>query len=51
MRIRWTPPDAAENISDHLKDHHPQYRQPTMRRLYERIQVRLVPFTPEANLV
>src|SRR5262245_12493713 len=40
MRIRWTPPAAADlqNISDYLKHHHPQYRQPTMRRLYERIR-------------
>jgi plasmid stabilization system protein ParE len=36
MRIRWTPPAAADlqSISDYLKDHHPQYRQPTMRKLY-----------------
>jgi addiction module RelE/StbE family toxin len=40
MRIRWTPPAAADlqNISDYLKEHHPQYRQPTLRRLYERIR-------------
>jgi addiction module RelE/StbE family toxin len=40
MRIRWTPPAAADlqNISDYLQDHHPQYRQPTMRRLYERLR-------------
>lgn len=25
-------------ISDYLKDHRPQYRQPTVRRLYERIR-------------
>ncbi|MBK5292630.1 MAG: type II toxin-antitoxin system RelE/ParE family toxin [Acidobacteriia bacterium] len=37
MRIRWTHAAAADlqNISDHLKDHHPQYRQPTIRKLYE----------------
>ena len=31
MRIRWTPPAAADlqNISDYLREHHPQYRQPT----------------------
>ena len=40
MRIRWTPPAAADlqSISDYLKQHHPQYRQPTMRKLYERIR-------------
>jgi plasmid stabilization system protein ParE len=25
-------------ISDYLKEHHPQYRQPTMRRLYQKIR-------------
>ena len=40
MYIRWTPPAAADmqSISDYLKQHHPQYRQPTMRKLYERIR-------------
>jgi len=40
MRIRWTPAAAADlqSISDYLKEHHPQYRQPTMRKLYERIR-------------
>ena len=40
MRIRWTPPAAADmqSISDYLKEHHPQYRQPTMRKLYEKIR-------------
>jgi addiction module RelE/StbE family toxin len=27
-----------QGISDYLKHHHPQYRQPTMRKLYERIR-------------
>jgi toxin ParE1/3/4 len=37
MRIRWTPAAAADlqQISDYLKDHHPHYRQPTMRKLYD----------------
>ena len=37
MRIRWTSAAAADlqHISDYLKDHHPNYRQPTMRKLYE----------------
>jgi toxin ParE1/3/4 len=39
MRIRWTPAAAAdlEHISNYLKDRHPHYRQPTMRKLYEAI--------------
>ncbi len=39
MRIRWTPAAAADlqNISDYLKDHHPRYRDPTMRKLYATI--------------
>jgi len=37
MRIRWTPAATADlqRISDYLKNHHPHYRQPTMRKLYE----------------
>lgn len=40
MRIRWTPAAAAdlEHINNYLKQRHPQYRQPTMRKLYEAIQ-------------
>jgi toxin ParE1/3/4 len=40
MRIRWTPPAVTDlqDISDYLKEHHPQYRQPTMRKLYDRIR-------------
>lgn len=40
MRVRWTPLAAADmqQISDYLKEHHPRYRQPTMRKLYERIR-------------
>jgi toxin ParE1/3/4 len=39
MRIRWTPAAVAdlEFISNYLKDKHPSYRQPTMRKLYEAI--------------
>ena len=39
MRIRWTPAAAAdlEHISNYLKENHPHYRQPTMRKLYEAI--------------
>jgi toxin ParE1/3/4 len=40
MRIRWTPAAAADlqSISDYLKDHHPRYRDPTMRKLYRTIR-------------
>ena len=40
MRIRWTPAAAADlqHISDYLKDNHPTYRQPTMRKLYELVR-------------
>ena len=27
-----------QNISDYLQEHHPQYRDPTMRKLYEKIR-------------
>jgi plasmid stabilization system protein ParE len=40
MRIRWTPAAASDlqHISDCLKDHHPQYRELTMRKMYAAIQ-------------
>ena len=40
MRIRWTPPAAADlqSISEYLKQSHPPYREPTMRKLYQRIR-------------
>jgi addiction module RelE/StbE family toxin len=40
MRIRWTPAAAAdlEHISNYLKENHPDYRQPTLRKLYETIR-------------
>jgi plasmid stabilization system protein ParE len=40
MRIRWTPAAATdlEHINDYLKERHPHYRQPTMRKLYEAVQ-------------
>jgi addiction module RelE/StbE family toxin len=40
MRIRWTPAATADlqHISDYLKEHHPRYRQPTMRKLYEAVR-------------
>lgn len=41
MRIRWTPAAAADlqQISDYLKEHHPQYRKPTLSKLYETIKM------------
>jgi toxin ParE1/3/4 len=40
MRIRWTLAAAADlqNIGDYLKEHHPHYRQPTIRKLFETIR-------------
>lgn len=40
MRIRWTPCAAAdlEHSSHYLKEHHPQYRKPTLRKMYATIQ-------------
>ena len=40
MRISWTPAAAAdlEHISNYLKERHPHYRQPTMRKRYEAIR-------------
>jgi toxin ParE1/3/4 len=40
VRIRWTPAAAAdlEHISEYLKDRHPHYQQPTMRKLYAAIR-------------
>jgi plasmid stabilization system protein ParE len=39
MRIRWTPAAAdLQRINDYLKEHHPRYRQPTLRKLYSAIQ-------------
>src|SRR5258708_12324365 len=40
MRIRWTPAAAVDlqRISDYLRDHHPHYRQATIRKVYAAIQ-------------
>jgi len=40
MRIRWTPAAAADlqQISDYLSQHHPHYRQPTLRKVYAAVQ-------------
>jgi len=41
MSIRWTAAAAAdlEHIDTYLKEHHPRYRQPTIRKLYEGIRL------------
>jgi addiction module RelE/StbE family toxin len=47
MRIRWTPAAAADlqSISDYLKEYHPHYRQPTLRKLYETMRsLRQLPY-------
>jgi toxin ParE1/3/4 len=40
MKIRWTLAAVADlqAISDYLKANHPRYRQPTLRKVYERIR-------------
>jgi toxin ParE1/3/4 len=40
MHLRWTPAAAADmqSISDYLREHRPQYRQPTLRKLYEKLR-------------
>jgi toxin ParE1/3/4 len=40
MRIRWTPAAAADlqSISDYLQEHHPRYRDATVRKLYADIR-------------
>jgi addiction module RelE/StbE family toxin len=40
MRIRWTPAAAADfqSISNYLREHHPRYRQPTMRKIYDTVR-------------
>jgi toxin ParE1/3/4 len=40
MRIRWTPAAAGDlaQISNYLKERHPHYRQPTLRKLYASIR-------------
>ncbi len=39
MRIRWTPGAAADlqHTSNYLKERHPHYQQPTIRKLYEAV--------------
>ena len=39
MHLRLTPAAVADlqHISDYLKEHHPRYRQPTIRKLYDAV--------------
>lgn len=40
MQIRWTQAAAAdlEHISNYLRQHHPRYRQATIRHIYETVR-------------
>ena len=40
MRIRWPPSAVADlrHLSTYLEDHHPDYQQPTLRKMYSAIQ-------------
>jgi toxin ParE1/3/4 len=40
MRIRWTVPaaDDLSNIKDYLQRHYPQFAEPTVRTIYQRIR-------------
>jgi plasmid stabilization system protein ParE len=40
MRIRWTVPSADDlgSIKGYLQEHHPQFAEPTVRTIYQRIQ-------------
>jgi toxin ParE1/3/4 len=54
MRIRWTPAAAAdlEAINDFLAARLPHFRQPTIRKLYERIRsLKSAPFVGRPGTV
>jgi plasmid stabilization system protein ParE len=40
MRIRWTPAAAEDlpRISDYVKEHHPHYREATIRKVYAAVR-------------
>lgn len=40
MRIRWTVPaaDDLEGIKRYLQEHYPQFAEPTVRTIYQRIR-------------
>jgi toxin ParE1/3/4 len=46
MRIRWTIPaaDDLQNIKIYLQQNHPQFAEPTVRRIYD--QIRLLKKSP-----
>jgi len=41
MRIRWTVPaaDDLQNIKNYLQQNHPQFTEPTVRAIYQRIRL------------
>jgi len=40
MQIRWTPAAAEDfqRLNDYLKNRHPGYREPTLRKIYASLQ-------------
>jgi plasmid stabilization system protein ParE len=39
MRVRWTVPAAdLEGIKNYLQKHHPQFAEPTVRTIYQRVR-------------
>ncbi len=47
MRIRWTLPAAEdlESIKDYLDNHYPQFAEPTVRTIYQRVRsLRTTPY-------
>lgn len=40
MRLRWTPLAVADlhGIDEYLKEHHPRYREATIRKLYGKLR-------------
>ena len=40
MRVRWTAPAADDlaGIQSYLQEHYPQFAEPTVRTIYERIR-------------
>ena len=54
MIIRWTPPAAEDmqSISDYLKKHQPQYRQPTLQKIYKRIRaLKAAPYVGRPGII
>lgn len=54
MRIRWTPPaaDDLQSICDYLREKHPRYSDPTMRKIYQRlIALKAAPYLGRPGVV